>query len=131
MKILVSTKQTQNDRPGDFSWAPEGEPVTAGSYGLCDSYRLARGGLSNCGCDRSFTSIETGQSTTTALIVERDITRDALIDTLAKRLVKAWDAPESEMRELATEEVDEMLATAEQLTLGRVVGQDIEHVFTR
>lgn len=133
MKILVATHETQNDRPGDFAWVEEGEIVTAGAYGMCDSYRHAGAdGLSTCGCDRSFTGIVSGSSSTTAKIVERDdITRDDIVDQLTKRLMEAFDATDAEMRPVAVEEVNEMLDVANDLTLGRVVGMNVEKFFVR
>ena len=131
MKILVSTKLTQNDRPGDFNFAPDGEPVVSASYAMCDSHRNARGGLSRCGCDRAFRTVETGLATTTAIVAEQDITRDALIETLTKRLMEDWNAPDPEMREIAEPEVDEMLTTAADLPVGVIVGQDVQRIFTR
>lgn len=82
LKVLVSTLETQGSVPGDFSYVPAGELV--GRYSLvCDSERADGSG---CGCGRAFGGFTTHRSTTTAMVVERDMTeadwRKALYDTL-------------------------------------------------
>ena len=82
LNVLVSTLETQGSVPGDFSYVPAGELV--GRYSLvCDSERPDGTG---CGCGRAFGGFTTHRSTTTAMVVERDMTeadwRKALYDTL-------------------------------------------------
>jgi len=45
--------------------------------------------------------------------------------------MEAFDATDAEMRPVAVEEVNEMLDVANDLTLGRVVGMNVEKFFVR
>jgi hypothetical protein len=72
LKVLVSTTQTQGKVEGDFCHVPDGELV--GRYGVvCHAERAdGRGG---CGCGRSFGGFMTLKATTSAMVVERPMTR--------------------------------------------------------
>ena len=73
LKVLVSTTQTQGKVEGDFCFVPEGEIV--GRYGvICDAER--EDGKGGCGCGRSFGGFMTLKATTTAMVVERPMTRE-------------------------------------------------------
>lgn len=63
MKVLVATRETQGENPGDFYWCMDGELVTE------PLITCSRG--CSCGCTRSWTGMETRRSTTTALVIER------------------------------------------------------------
>jgi hypothetical protein len=72
LKVLVSTTHTQGKVDGDFCFVPEGEIV--GRYGIvCDDER--EDGVGGCGCGRAFGGFMTLKSTTTAMVVERPMTR--------------------------------------------------------
>ena len=71
IKVLVSTLSTQGDVPGDYSFVPDGELV--GRYGVvCSGERPT--GHGGCGCGRGFGGFTTHRATTSAMVVERDIT---------------------------------------------------------
>jgi hypothetical protein len=98
MRIFVATERTQGDRSDDFTFVPEGEPVYIGMR--CD--REAVNGP--CGCARSFTGLQCGVSTTTAVVVEypagfltkyREMVRAALDRATGNRASDAWSAKET------------------------------------
>ena len=70
IKVLVSTKQTQGQRKSDFSWVPEDELLTYSVSGPCGGEEAD----DQCGCARSLVGIECHKSTTTAKVVERELT---------------------------------------------------------
>jgi len=71
MKLLVATAETQGQRPGDFHWCADNELVMFGV--ICDTDRYADdAGTGGCGCGRSFTGLDSGKGTTTAVVLERD-----------------------------------------------------------
>lgn len=82
LKALISTERTQGEQPEDFHWVPAGELVAR--YGLVCAGERPDG--SGCGCGRAFGGFRTHRSTTTAEVVELDMTevewRRELFDTL-------------------------------------------------
>lgn len=120
MKVLVSTTTSQSTQPGDFSWTIDGELVIVGGYAKCDSHLHAQGGLSRCGCDRAFVGLGSSKSTTTAVVAELDITRDAFIEMLAEKLHTGHGFTREEAHEQAVAEVDDVLEFADSLDLGRI-----------
>jgi hypothetical protein len=130
MMTLISTQKTQNTRPGDFSWVPEGELVVSGASGMCDNHKLYREGeLSRCGCDRAFRGIESRKGTTTVEVAETSLTREEIIEKHTEGLIASW-GDDPDVRVLAIGEVDEMLAVAADLPLGTVMRQDARSMFT-
>lgn len=122
MKILVSTAETQNDRPRDFTWVPEGELVAR--YGIvCDSERPDGGG---CGCGRSFAGLTTHKGTTSAMVVERDMTetewRAAVYSTLRDTGWAELFSPD-ELADAIDEMVHQDLHAVKDLPPGTVVGR--------
>jgi hypothetical protein len=77
-KVLVATKETQGSRSNDFCWATEDEIVVPGF--TCDSAHGEPDGP--CGCVRAFCGIAGHLGTTTARVVEKDLTRDQVVDLL-------------------------------------------------
>jgi len=80
MKVLIATRDTQGDVPGDYCWTVEGELVRI----LADECRSP----DRCGCGRGFPGLASSRATTTVRVVERpmaleDLTR-ALRDTLGR-----------------------------------------------
>jgi hypothetical protein len=73
IKVLVSTKQTQGQRKNDFSSVPEDELLTFVS-GPCGDGEAD----DECGCTRSLVGIECRRGTTTAKVVERELTQARL-----------------------------------------------------
>jgi hypothetical protein len=75
MKILVATAEGQGERADDFFETEEGEIVVPAM--TCD--RLHEG----CMCSRVMVGVRTGKETTTAIVVESDMTRAAYTRALA------------------------------------------------
>ena len=76
MKVLVATEETQGQRKNDFCRVPEGELVFTGP-------RHTKGAVDDeCGCSRSLTGIDCRKGTTTACVVEREITEADLADAI-------------------------------------------------
>lgn len=84
MKVLVSTKQTQGQRPDDFSYVREGDLVCFGE--VCGR------GNDGCGCERSMVGLKNRKSTTTMRVAELILTRNEWIETAAASEHKAWSS---------------------------------------
>jgi hypothetical protein len=70
LKVFVATSRTQGDSPSDFSFVPDDELV--GRYSMvCNSERPDGSG---CGCGQAFAGFLTHAGTTTAMVMERDMT---------------------------------------------------------
>jgi hypothetical protein len=97
MKVLVATKESQGELPGDYSWTVEGELVTPAVL-ECHS-------PGTCGCGRGFPGLASERATTTAMVVDRpDLERDDLWDALYDSLERqGW------LRELESDEIDEVV----------------------
>ena len=54
MKVLVATKESQGELPGDYSWTVEGELVTAV---VCECSSPKK-----CGCGRGFPGLASATS---------------------------------------------------------------------
>jgi hypothetical protein len=74
MKILVATGLTQGSRPGDYNYCIEGELVWIQEP--CD--RDKRDPDMPCGCGRGFAGAASHRATTTARIVESELSRGEL-----------------------------------------------------
>jgi hypothetical protein len=122
LKVLVSTLSTQGDMPGDFCFVPSGELV--GRYSLvCDSEKEDGSG---CGCGQAFGGFSTHQGTTTAMVVERDMTelewRAQLFQTLGDTgWASMMDA--HDLAQLVDALVDADLGAADRLPVGVVIGR--------
>lgn len=113
MKYLVATTDTQGTVEGDFSWCEEGEIVTFPTF-ICHPWDDA------CGCGRAYSGITTHRSTTSAVVVDDpDLTDPQLRRIVAASLV---DAGWSDDPDLTSNALDPLLAWAEQLPVGTVVG---------
>lgn len=124
MKVLVATRKGQGDRPGDFSWANEGELVFPGF--VCDADRLNPEG--GCGCGRALIGVETAMATTTAEVIERDMTFEELADVVAEALARqGW----GELKEKAANIAEDIKEEAEDLPVGTVVGRRLDEIFER
>ncbi|GGM67622.1 hypothetical protein GCM10012275_42740 [Longimycelium tulufanense] len=84
LKVLAATDRTQGQRPTDLHSATTGELVELTT--TCDRDRDNPDG--SCGCARAFTGLTSGKATTTAEVVERDLTVEqhtaALHDSLRR-----------------------------------------------
>jgi len=70
MKLITATTQTQGQRSGDFNWCIDGELVSHATM-ICDR-DLEFGPEDGCGCGRSFTGLNSGKGTTTAIVIDLD-----------------------------------------------------------
>lgn len=70
MKLLTATSRAQGQRDSDFTWCVEGELVAPAM--ICDRDKQ-EGPDGGCGCGRSFTGLNSGKSTTTALVSDLDL----------------------------------------------------------
>ena len=75
MKILVATGLTQGSGSGDYNYCVEGELVWIQEP--CDRDR--RDPDMPCGCGRGFAGAASHRATTTARIVESELTREELV----------------------------------------------------
>jgi len=117
VKVLVSTKQTQGQKPDDFSYAREGDIVCFGE--VC-----ARGGH-GCGCERSMVGIKNRKSTTTMRVAEFNLTRADWIETAAASEHKAWYSVKS--LDVCRREMAKQSATIESALADVPAGTIIEY----
>jgi hypothetical protein len=75
VKILVATGLTQGTSPRDYHYCVEGELVWIQEP--CDRDR--RDPDEGCGCGRGFAGAASHRATTTAMVVESDLTREDLV----------------------------------------------------
>ncbi|WP_159601511.1 DUF7715 family protein [Agromyces humi] len=122
MKILVATRATQGAKDNDFYWTNDGELVFLGF--TCD--RDLRNPEMGCGCGRSFSGVETGRATTTATVIESEMTREQFESTVeAKFVLDGWDA------EFAGDAVDQILWVADRLPVGAIVERRLDEFSVR
>jgi hypothetical protein len=125
VKVLVGTTQTQGMRPGDFCFA-EGQLLTMGT--VCGKDRDDPDG--GCGCGRSFTGLDTHQGTTTAIVEDRDMTRQEFEGFYLARMRAAWGSAvkADAMLELI---VQDLLQMVDGFTVGTVVERRLDLVRER
>lgn len=122
IKVLVSTSVSQDERQGDFCFVPEGELVARYGF-VCDSERPDGSG---CGCGRSFSGLRTHRATTTAMVVEMDMTleewRSALYETLVDT---GWAGvmDDDDVADLIDEVTELDLDEIQDLPTGQVLGR--------
>jgi hypothetical protein len=122
LKVFVSTQSTQGTMPDDFSFVPDGELV--GRYSLvCD---LERPDAPGCGCGQAFGGFVTHAGTTTAMVVERDMTElDWRVQVFQTLCDTGWAAAmnSTDLAALVDELVEHDLRAAGALPVGTVVGR--------
>ncbi len=122
LKVFVATRSTQGDVPGDFCFVPPAELV--GRYSMvCDGERPDGSG---CGCGRAFGGFDTHKSTTTAMVVELEMTeldwRTRLFQTLNDTgWGEAMNA--TDLAQLVDDLVEHDLGAAGKLPVGLIVGR--------
>jgi hypothetical protein len=120
--VLVATRRTQCRRDNDFAHHDSPELVDLArtcDHGTADSVY---------GCGSAFTSLSSGKVTTTAEVVERDLTLVQFRNVVHRSLVAAGfdDAPE--LRDAAEQSADKMVRIAAGWPVGTIVerrGADI------
>jgi hypothetical protein len=115
LKVFVATRRTQGRRDNDF--AHHDSPELVDLARTCDQDTAE----SAYGCGRAFTGLSSGKVTTTAEVVERDLTLVQFRNVVHRSLVAAGfdDAPE--LRRAAEQSADEMVRIAESWPVGTVV----------
>lgn len=122
MKIFVSTQSTQGNVPGDFCFVPEGELVGRYAF-VCD---LEKPDGSGCGCGQAFGGLDTHVGTTTAMVVDVDMSelewRAHLFQTLCDT---GWASAMSatDLAEVVDDLVEHDLGAAAALPVGLIVGR--------
>jgi hypothetical protein len=127
MAVLVVTDRTQGLRGNDFLSpdATVGELVDITSS--CDSDRGEPDG--GCGCCRSFTDLVSRYCTTTAEVVERELTMEQYVEAHLASLVRAGLPADGTTRAWAAEAAQDMARIAAAFPIGTVVerrGDDIQ-----
>jgi len=123
VKVLVATKETQGDFPGDFIWSTEGELVYP--HFICDRDRKY-GRDHGCGCGRAMGGLESHKSTTSFKVVEVDYAEDELLRRATESMVDAgWG------EDFAPDVVRGILCAAEDFEVGTILGRDLDEVFVR
>ena len=82
MKILVATGWTQGTNPSDYHYCVEGELVWL--QDPCDRDQFHPD--DECGCSRGFAGAASHRPTTTAMVVESEMSRDDLVLAFATSL---------------------------------------------
>ena len=127
MKVLIATRRTQGAMPGDYSWALEGELVTAVCVSCCRP--------DDCGCARGFPGLASARATTTAMVVDRpelDVGefRDAVQDALARQGWLSGLDPD-DAGEVVDDHLRVIALVCEHFEVGAVVGRHDSSVFIR
>ena len=130
MLVLAATHQTNGDLPGDFDYCVEGELVYL--QDPCDRDRRDPDG--GCGCGRAFSGMSSRRATTTARVIEVDMTEDDVREALRASLVAGgWLNPSFCTPELANEMVTELYedvrAMAAHFPVGGVVRRRLDHCY--
>ena len=111
MRVLVATRRSQGDHPGDYCFTFEGELVTPL---LPDCSAPGR-----CGCPRGFDGLESDRSTTTTVIVDRaDLTPERVLMLLEAARQRACVVSDDTRVPSAVEQLVEI----QRLTAGFPVG---------
>lgn len=122
MKILVATSQTQGTADGDYHYCIEDELVWMQEP--CD--RDTRDPAMPCGCGRGFAGAASHRATTTAKVVDSELTRGELILAFRTSLADGgWPAA------WADAIADDNIIAAAQFAVGTVVGRNIESLVER
>jgi hypothetical protein len=122
MKILVATALTQGTVSNDYHFCVDGELVWIQEP--CDRDRKNPDGP--CGCGRGFAGAASHKATTTAAVVESEMTREDVVLAFQTSLTDGgW--PQSWAEEVA----DENLGIAADLPVGTVLGRRLDGFLLR
>jgi hypothetical protein len=122
MKILVATGLTQGAEPNDYHHCVDGELVWVQEP--CD--RDLKDPDGPCGCGRGFAGAASHRATTTATVVESEMTRGDVILAFQTSLGDGgWPL------NWAQDVADDNLAIANDLPVGAVIGRRIDGFLVR
>jgi hypothetical protein len=131
MKLLTATRIGQGERPGDFSYAVEGELVVLGL--ICATDRNNPDG--GCGCGRAFSGLSSRKATTTALVRDLDLSVGDVRLAVEGYYASGGMGPEvlgdRDFADLVAETVDELVELAPLLPAEAVVGRRLDDLFWR
>lgn len=117
MNILVATRHTQGYSPGDYHYCIEGELVWVQEP--CARGRDDPDGA--CGCGRGFAGAASHRATTTAMVLESEMTRDEMVLAFKTSLDDGgWPT------EWAQDVADENLELANRLPAGTVIERRLD-----
>ncbi|MET8997167.1 hypothetical protein [Amycolatopsis sp. NPDC004169] len=125
LKYFVSTDRTQGERDNDSNSVPGVELVDLAS--TCHDNPDS----AICGCARSFVGFDTRQATTTAEIVESDMTPTEYVDRFYAMLLALRFQDTPKLRTDATNDAMEMLRIAAQWPVGTVVERRSDEIRVR
>lgn len=132
MRLLTATRQTQDELPGDFCFAVEGELVLANDF-VCAGDRDDPDG--GCGCGRAFVGLGSRKATTTALVRDLPVSRAELRVAVADFETARGLGPAVIGTEDFADLVEAKLAVlddiARSVQVGAVVGLRLEHLVWR
>ncbi len=119
MKVLVSTRMTQGDRDGDYSWTVDGELVSPIGI-VCANPK--------CGCARGFSGLASSRATTTAMVVDREHIgeaelRRAVTDSLERGGWFEWATPEGRTN-MIEGTVEAIIDVTRSFSVGTVIRRD-------
>jgi hypothetical protein len=122
MKILVATGLTQGTDPDDYHYCVEGELVWVQEP--CDRDRNDPD--DGCGCSRGFAGAASHRATTTAMVVDSEMTRDDVVLAFRTSLYDGgWPGAWAE------DVADDNLEIAAQLRTGSIIVRQFEQFFLR
>ena len=131
MRLLTATVQDQGGRPGDYTYATEGELLLIGD--VCARDRRDPDG--GCGCGRAFAGMSSHRATTTAVVRELDLTPDGVSLAVAAYYSAGGAGPDvlgaGEFAELVSETAADVIGLAQHFPVGTVVGRHLDSFFTR
>lgn len=117
MKILVATGLTQGTSPNDYHYCVEGELVWIQEP--CDR-------AEPCGCGRGFAGAASHRATTTAMVVDSEMTRDDVVLAFSTSLPDGgWPVAWAEAV------ADDNLEIAAQLPAGTIIVRDLDQFYLR
>lgn len=122
MKILVATQLTQGMEADDYHYCVEGELVWIQEPCARDHNNPD----SPCGCGRGFAGAASHRATTTAAVVDSELSRADVVLAFSTSLVDGgWPI------EWAEEVADDNLAVADDLPVGTVIGRRLDGFLVR
>ncbi len=122
VKILVATGLTQGTNPDDYHYCVEGELVWIQEP--CDRDR--NDPADACGCSRGFAGAASHRATTTAMVIESDMTREDVVLAFVTSLTDGgWPA------DWAEEVADDGLEIAAQLPVSSIIVRKFDAFFLR
>ncbi|WP_410597210.1 hypothetical protein [Amycolatopsis sp. lyj-23] len=125
LKYFVSTHRTQGQRANDFTSVPDVELVDLASKSHDDPDHPI------CGCARSFVGFDSRQATTTAEIVESDMTPTEYVRRFHAMLLALGFADSPQLRADAANDAMELLRVAAQWPVGTVVERRGDEICVR